>query len=141
MEGLWGENPPRTQGQEPPPSCEPVPKLLSLAMGVALKVARRELGTGSKGLTGCSPIAKAMQAKQGSVMVQTFPPSCSGQLRGRELLDKPSRGRASKGPGAAEATPLITDPLLGCIALAKGEEAIGLERSGTWELTKAEGAP
>ena len=94
-----------------------------------------------KGLTGSSPTAKAMHAKQGSAMVQPFPPSCSGQLRGRERLDKPPGGWASKGPGAADATPLITEPLLGCIALAMGKGAIGVERAWKTVETLAAEAP
>ena len=148
MEGRWGENPPKDPGAEAPPSCKPVPVMLSLAIRAALRAGgEREASPGvfpgsraGKGLTGSSPMAKAMQARQGSVMVQPFPPSCSGQLRGRERLDRPPRGWASKGPGAAEATPLITEPLLGCIALAMGKGAIGVENNWEWEETLAEGA-
>ena len=56
-------------------------------------------------------------------------------------MDKPPRGWASKGPGAADATPLITEPLLGCIALAMGKGAIGVENKWNWVETLAEGAP
>ena len=133
--GSLGREPPKDPGAEaPPPSCKPVPVMLSLATRAALKAggereASPRLFPGSqagKGLTGSSPMAKAMDARQGSVMVQPFPPSCSGQLRGRERLDKPPRGWASKGLGAAEATPLITEPLLGCIASAMVKGAIGV---------------
>ena len=148
MEGRWGENPPTTQGQKPPPSCKPVPVMLSLATRAALRAGgEREASPGvfpgsqaGKGLTGFSPMATAMHARQGSAMVQPFPPSCSGQLRGRERLDKPPRGWASKGPGAAETTPLITEPLLGCIALAMGKGAIGVENNWEWEEKLAGGA-
>ena len=47
MEGRWGENPPKTQGQKPPPSCKPVPVMLSLAIRAALRGWR---GTGNRSL-------------------------------------------------------------------------------------------